>query len=290
MHIICFFIGEGAKPIFERDELKTARIKSEEVEEHRTVVVLDTEHLATKSHSSRKQCATSSPLRNRSPSSQRGTSSRHSRHEDQKRQDDRTDHHRDYKNDRNRERSGERSLDRSRGRSLDRSRGRSRDRSRGRSRDRRERYKESRRYSPHIVDEERLRSDRRDHSSSRYRDERQWERNSHRGSMQNDRAYREYRERSRERPRERREEERLRDRRFSMPHYIEQVPVPVYYGNFPLRPIVVGPLVPLRGQVPLGRGRHPQLMGPVRSFPPRFLPPDMYRMGAPPNPRFGPIL
>lgn len=44
---------------------------------------------------------------------------------------------------------------------------------------------------------------------------------------------------------------------------------------------MVGPLVPIRGQVPLGT-RH--MMGPLRPFPPRFIPPDMYRLRPPPNP------
>jgi len=51
--------------------------------------------------------------------------------------------------------------------------------------------------------------------------------------------------------------------------------------SFPPRPIVVSPMVPLRGQIPtMGRGRH--LMAPIRPFPPRFVPPDMYRLGHPP--------
>jgi len=44
-------------------------------------------------------------------------------------------------------------------------------------------------------------------------------------------------------------------------------------------------MVPFRGQVPpMGRGRHSALMvrAPVRPFPPRFIPPDMYRLGPPP--------
>jgi len=43
-------------------------------------------------------------------------------------------------------------------------------------------------------------------------------------------------------------------------------------------------MVPIRGQIPpMGRGRYPGLMAPIRPFPPR-CPPDMYRLGHPPNP------
>jgi len=42
------------------------------------------------------------------------------------------------------------------------------------------------------------------------------------------------------------------------------------------------PMVPLRGQIPpMGRGRYPGLMAPIR--PPRY-PPDIFRLGCPPNP------
>lgn len=61
----------------------------------------------------------------------------------------------------------------------------------------------------------------------------------------------------------------------------------IFLQNFPPRPIIVNPMVTIpRGQVPpLGRGRHPPLMAPVRPFPPRFGPPELYRMGHPtPNP------
>lgn len=47
---------------------------------------------------------------------------------------------------------------------------------------------------------------------------------------------------------------------------------------------MVGPLVPIRGQVALGGSRHAPMMGPLRPFPPRFVAPDMYRLRPPPNP------
>lgn len=35
------YIGEGCKPIFDREEIKTALVKTNEVEEQRTVVAVD---------------------------------------------------------------------------------------------------------------------------------------------------------------------------------------------------------------------------------------------------------
>ena len=49
-------------------------------------------------------------------------------------------------------------------------------------------------------------------------------------SYKNEREYREYRETSRERSRDRRERGRSREHRIIPSHYIEQIPVPVYYG------------------------------------------------------------
>lgn len=107
--------------------------------------------------------------------------------------------------------------------------------------------------------------------------------------MKDERSYREYRDRSRERSRDRNERDRSRERGVPPPHYIEQIPVPVYYGNLPPRPIMFGPLVPMRAQVPLG-GRHPPMIGSMRPYPPpRFVPPDMYRIRPPPNHRYGPM-
>ncbi|XP_050472196.1 uncharacterized protein LOC126864678 isoform X2 [Bombus huntii] len=171
--------GEGSKPIFEREEIKGTTVKTDEIEERRTVVVLNNENLESKSKMNKKYTTSS---RNRSPSP-RHRSSRHAR------------------------------------------------------------------------------------------------------SSKDERSYR---ERSRERSRERRERDRSREHRIPPSHYIEQIPVPVYYGDFPPRPIMVGPLVPIRGQVPpLGGTRH--MIGPLRPFPPRFIPPDMYRLRPPLNPRFRPM-
>lgn len=48
--------------------------------------------------------------------------------------------------------------------------------------------------------------------------------------------------------------------------------------------MMVGPMMPLRGQIPIARGRiPPSVMGPIRPFPPRFIPPNVYRLGPPPN-------
>ncbi|XP_076627021.1 uncharacterized protein LOC143344647 isoform X2 [Colletes latitarsis] len=246
--------GEGSKPIFEREEIKGTTLETEEVEEHRTVVTVNTETSENKSKTFNRRSASLSLERTRSHSPRR-TSSRHFRHGNTK-HDDRGS----YRSDRER------------------------DHSRDKSREYKEKYRQ--RSQSHNVEEGRSRErshHRRDHSRSRDKD----------FHHRDDRSYREYRDRSRERSRERRDRDRdsgrSGERRVPPPHYIEQIPVPIYYGNFAPRPIMVGPLVPIRGQGPLGGNRHPSMMGPLRPFGPRFIPADMYRLRPPPNPRFGPM-
>nr|ABV56231.1 feminizer [Apis cerana] len=237
--------GEGSKPIFEREEIKNVLTKTNEITEHRTVLAVNIEKSENETKTCKKYAISSNSLRSRSRSFQR-TSSCHSRYEDSRHEDRNS-----YRNDR------ERSC--------------SRDRSR-------EYKKKDRRYDQlHNVEEKHLRerTSRRRYSRSREREQK---------SYKNEREYREYRETSRERSRDRRERERSREHRIIPSHYIEQIPVPVYYGNFPPRPIMVRPWVPMRGQVP--GSRH---IGPLTPFPPRFIPPDMYRLRPPPNPRFGPM-
>lgn len=43
MNNVLNYIGEGRKPIFDREEIKKAVIKTNEVEERRTVVAIDKE-------------------------------------------------------------------------------------------------------------------------------------------------------------------------------------------------------------------------------------------------------
>ncbi|XP_033321927.1 uncharacterized protein LOC117218033 [Megalopta genalis] len=249
--------GEGLKPIFEREEIKGTVTNEKEIEEHRTVVSVNSETIDSKSKTFKKRSTSSSPIKTRS-SSPRHTSSRLSRHEDSKHEDKRS-----YRNDR------ERYYSRDEGKEY-RDSYREKERRHARSRN---------------VDEERSRKGR-DHSHSREREERR--RDSH---HRDERSYREYRERSRERSRDRRDRDRDRSReqRVPIPHYIEQIPVPICYGHFPPRPIMMAPLVPIRSQVPMGSSRHPTMIGPLRPFPPRFIPPDVHRLRAPPNPRFGPM-
>ncbi|XP_031850470.1 feminizer isoform X1 [Nomia melanderi] len=225
---------------------------SEEIEERRTVVSVNNENLEGKSKTFKKRSTSLSPVRTRSHSPRR-TSSRHSRHEDSRHED----------------------------------RGSCRSNRERQSRDGNSYREDRRRTQLYSIEEERNRRSRRDHSHSRERDQRKWDKDSrHRDG----RSYRECRERSRERSRERRDRDRSRERRVPPQHYIEQIPVPIYYGNFPPRPIMMGPLVPIRGQVPLGSNRHPTMIGPLRGpFPPRFIPSDMYRLRSPQNPRFGPM-
>ncbi|XP_018378485.1 PREDICTED: serine/threonine-protein kinase fray2-like isoform X3 [Trachymyrmex cornetzi] len=254
--------GEGCKPIFDREELKKVINKTNEIEERRTVVAIDKEQSAStiKSRSLRKRSLSLSPIRNRVysgyPSSYQSSRRVDLKHQDKiekcdtRKDDGRSDleKRREYK-EKYTERDGANKHDTNRSRS-------------------RERNSHSR---PFI--EERSYRD-------RYR-----ERSNERSYERRDRD----RERNRERDRNRdrtKTRDRSRERRDIAPHYIESpIPVPIYYGSFPPRPIVVSPMVPLRGQIPpMGRGRHPTLMAPVRPFPPRF-PPDMYRLGhPPPNP------
>ncbi|XP_076233052.1 uncharacterized protein LOC143178349 isoform X2 [Calliopsis andreniformis] len=233
--------GEGSKPIFEREEIQRAVSKVEEVEEHRTVISVNNGNLENKSKTCKRRSISLSPTRTQSRSPRR-TSSRHSRHEDHKHDGRET-----YRSSRDR--------------------GRSRDRSRERKDSHKE--KDKRRIQSYNVEEDnfRERRSRRDNSRSRERDQRKWDRGSH---HRDERSYREHRGRSRERSRDRRTD-RSRERRIPPTHYIEPVPVPIYYG------------------VPLGSSRHPFMMTPMRPFPPRFGPPDIYRLRPPPNPRFGPM-
>ncbi|XP_076754884.1 uncharacterized protein LOC143425776 [Xylocopa sonorina] len=248
--------GEGSKPIFEREEIKI--IKTEETKELRTVVAIDSDNLDYKSKTSKKY--TASPNRSRSRShSPRRTSSRYSRHEGSKH------------NDRETSRS-------------------SRERYRSRHRSREYNERSERRGRSHDDEQDKILRERQSHQDRSYsmdtRQER-WDRNSRNRTSRNNRSYRDYRGRSRERSRDRAHRDRSRERRI--PHYIEQIPVPIYYSNFPPRPMMVGPLVPIREQVPLGGSRHPPIMSPFGPFPPRFIPPNMYRFRPPPTPRFGPM-
>lgn len=50
---------------------------------------------------------------------------------------------------------------------------------------------------------------------------------------------------------------------------------------------MVDPMVAMRGPLGIGRGRMPPMMGgPRPPYPPRFIPPMMFRAQGPPNPRF----
>ncbi|XP_033228865.1 uncharacterized protein LOC117180475 [Belonocnema kinseyi] len=85
----------------------------------------------------------------------------------------------------------------------------------------------------------------------------------------------------RERQRSSRNREREKSKDMMMPslsHYIAQVPVPVYYGNFPPRPVISGLMMSIRGPWP----QH--LRFPVRPrapFSPQFIHPDFYQPGFP---------
>ncbi|XP_076282686.1 uncharacterized protein LOC143210083 [Lasioglossum baleicum] len=89
-------------------------------------------------------------------------------------------------------------------------------------------------------------------------------------------------ERSYRNCRDRRERDRSKEQRVSTPHYIEHIPVPIYYSHFPPRPIMMTPFMPIRGQVPLGNNRYSPMMGPLQpDFSPRFIYPDVHRLRTP---------
>ncbi|XP_031364581.1 female-specific protein transformer-like isoform X2 [Apis dorsata] len=253
--------GEGSKPIFEREEIKDV-LKTNEITEHRTVLVVNIKgsenEITCKNHAT-----SSNSLRSRSRSLQH-TSSHYSRE-------------------------------------------------RNCSKDRNRKYKKKDRQYEKLYNEKLLqeKTNRKRYSRSREREQK---------SHKNENSYQEYRETLRERSRDRRERERSRECRsisslsnnyncnnnyehykhnhYNYKHnhynkhynkhlyyninYIEQIPVPVYYRNFPSEPIMIRPWVSMQKQVPRFR-----YIGPLT--PPRFIPPNMYRPHPPLNLRFGPM-
>nr|ABV56222.1 complementary sex determiner [Apis mellifera] len=233
--------GEGSKPIFEREEIKNVLTKINKIKEHDTVLVVNIEKSGNES---KKYATSSNSLRNRTHGFQH-TSSRYSR---------------------------ERSC----------------------SRDRNREYrKKDRRYEKLYNEKEKLLEER----TSRKR----YSRSREQKSCKNER---EYRETSKEQSRDKREQERSKEPKIISSlsnnrnsnnynnynykklyyniNYIEQIPIPipVYFGNFPPRPM--GPWVPMQEQIPRFR-----YIGPPTPFP-RFIPPNAYRLRPPLNPRFGP--
>ncbi|XP_076670160.1 uncharacterized protein LOC143369720 isoform X2 [Andrena cerasifolii] len=115
--------GEGSKPIFDREEIKTAINETEEVEEHRTVLTVNLENSENKSKRLKWRSASLSPTRTGSHSPKR-TSSRHARYDDSKHE-----HKGSYRSDREKDHSRER-------KDGERSYGHHRERLRDHSRDR----------------------------------------------------------------------------------------------------------------------------------------------------------
>ncbi|XP_034950682.1 peptidyl-prolyl cis-trans isomerase G-like isoform X2 [Chelonus insularis] len=132
--------------------------------------------------------------------------------------------------------------------------------------------------SPHRESRYRSRSEveKDHHQSSKY------ERSSHNRSHEYrhhtpSREYDDNRHRSRDRDYDRRDsrtrrDSRERDRRMTIPHhYMEPVPVPIFYDNY-MRPIMMNPMITLRNPVPIVRGRMPPLLPPMRPpFNPRLV-------------------
>ncbi|XP_015186454.1 PREDICTED: serine-arginine protein 55-like isoform X4 [Polistes dominula] len=255
--------GEGSKPIFEREELKsnTKEHTTEIFEERRTVKAAKSSDTGRKSESLRRRSSPSSNVSrhrsHRSSSSQR--SKRHSRERSRERGRRRYIEHDDRPSgSSNRYESSSRNVERDSYRDYKKY---LRDHCSNQNYSHRS---ESRRGSD--KEEERDRSSSSKLRTSHYSD-------------------RERRSRSRSRSRDSRYRER---RQVAQPPYdINQIPYPVYYGP---RPMMVGPMMPIRGQVPIPRGRLPPSgIGPIRPFPPRFMPPNAYRFGPPSNYWFGPM-
>ncbi|XP_043684415.1 female-specific protein transformer-like [Vespula pensylvanica] len=264
--------GEGSKPIFEREEIKSTSKKVGEIEERRTVIAVESGDSVNRSESFRRRSPSSNSLRHRN---QRSSSYRRSKSKDSKDSSYKFDYRTSRKSDRRQ--------------------------SRGRSRERRKKYKEhdrpSNRYRSSRNREspsQEYREHRRDFYSGqdfRHKNESRKEEGSSSSSKPRNRSTgnreRERRSRSRSRSHSRSRDNRYGERQMMPSHCIDQVPYPVYYGP---RPMMVGPMMPLRGQIPIARGRiPPSVMGPIRPFPPRFVPPNVYRLGPPPNYRFGPM-
>nr|ABV56225.1 complementary sex determiner [Apis mellifera] len=239
--------GEGSKPIFEREEIKNVLTKINKIKEHDTVLVVNIEKSGNES---KKYATSSNSLRNRTHGFQH-TSSRYSR---------------------------ERSCSRNRNREY-------------RKKDRQ--YEKLHNEKDKLLEE---RTSRKRYSRSREREQK---------SYKNEREYRKYRETSKERSRDT-ERERSKEPKIISSlsnktihnnnynnynkklyyniNYIEQIPVPVpipiYCGNFPPRPM--GPWISIQEQIPRFR-----YIGPPTPFP-RFISPNAYRFRPPLNPRFGP--
>nr|AXJ14346.1 transformer female-specific splice variant [Leptopilina clavipes] len=249
--------GEGITPIFDRVELRPLdKSKFPEEGEHREVKTVNFEKSRKENHLLKRRSRSLSSLEERNKSPRDTSLSRRDRRE-------RSVHNSSRKNQR-RSKSSDSSDDDCYGRY--RKNGRndgSKDRSRPSS-------------SHH--------HDRSNHSSrrpsSRERSRSVDRRREDLGRLTRIESARDYRGRSRERREsyrqiERENSEGRRREMPSYPHYVEHIPVPVYYGNFP-RPVMMGPMMPMRGPPPM-RNRPP--FG--ARFPPRYMNPRF-----PPNPRF----
>nr|ABW36152.1 complementary sex determiner [Apis dorsata] len=263
--------GEGSKPIFEREEIKDI-LKTNEITKHRTVLVVNIKgsenEITCKNHAT-----SSNSLRSRSRSFQHTWSS-HSSLASQEIQEIAglnknichllCQHYLPLQK-KNAGISRERSC----------------------SRDGNREYKKKNRHN----EKEKLLQEKT--SRKRYSRSREREQKSHK----NENSYREYRKTSRERERDRKiisslsNNYKINNKNYNNNkqlqyyniNYIEQIPVPIYYGNFPSEPIMIRPWVSMQEQVPRFR-----YISPLTPFP-RFIPPNMYKPRAPLNPRFGPI-
>ncbi|XP_043487986.1 female-specific protein transformer-like isoform X2 [Polistes fuscatus] len=265
--------GEGSKPIFEREKLQSSSKKHKEIEERRTVMAIESGDTGNKSESFRRHSPPSNLLRHRSQCS---SSSRRSK---SKESNDSS-----YKSDRNISKKSDRRQSRERYRERDR-RDSEHDRpssssNRYRSSQNRESsYREYRSYRRNSSPKQDF-----SHRSESRRGDKE-EESSSSSKFRNYSSNRERRSRSRSRSRD----SRYRERQMVPSYCVDQMPYPVYYGP---QPMMMGPMMPIRGQVPMprGGGLPPSLIGPIRPFPSRFMPPSVFGLRPPSNYRFGPML
>ncbi|XP_035730640.1 female-specific protein transformer-like isoform X1 [Vespa mandarinia] len=282
--IMNYSYREGSKPIFEREEIESTSKKVEEIKERRTVTAVESGDSVNRSKSFRRRSPSSNSLRHRS---QRSSSYR-SKSKDSKDSSYKFDRYTSRTSDggQRRERRRERSRERSKER---RNKYKGDDRSSGRYRSSRNRESPFQEYRDH-------RRDSYSKQDFRHRNESRKEegsnssnksRNRPVGNRERERRSRSRSSRSRSRSHSRSRDNRYRERQMVPCHPFNQVPYPVYYGP---RPMMVEPIMSIRGRIPMATGRLPHpLIRQIRPFPPRIIPPNVYRLGPPPNYRFGPM-
>ncbi|XP_033227556.1 RNA-binding protein 25-like [Belonocnema kinseyi] len=226
---------EGVKPIFDREELRLPeRTTKEEVEEFRTVKTMESEKSEKISHSEKRRC------KSLGLSASRCQNVSTSPHRTRCQSDCRDRSKGREKRHRSKDLTGHRSLHRSDNKNLIK-------------------RKSSR---------ERFHSVEKKHGSQHNRSPQSY--------RADEKRYQESWGRSREQRKisQNRDKDRFKDENIPiLPHYVEPVPVPVYYANLPARPIMMSPMISAGG--PWNRNSLP--IGPRITFPHGFMHPHIYR-------------